>query len=148
MNNNISMIKSIALFSVELLFTFTVFGFNIKLGSNVYNWFAGLFGGFMFFWIMYFDTKIDNKAAFKMAFMGPTLSVFLSPWICEIRGVSLDEKSAPVIYFFVAFFGLTIVKVLYGFSKRVEEELPQIVMNFIRKKFDTSSKKKTLNKDT
>lgn len=141
MNTNIPMIKSIALWSIELLFTFTIFGFNIQIGSTVYNWFAGLFGGFLFFWVMYFDDQIDNKAAFKMAFMGPTLAVFLGPWICEIRDVKLEDNSAPVVYLCIAFFGLTVVKIFYGFSKYAEKELPAMFWAMVKRKLNLIGKK-------
>ncbi len=139
--NTTTMIKSTLLWITELLFTFTIFNFNLSIGSTFYNWFAGLLGGFIFFWFMYFDEEVNNKAAFKMSLIGPSLSVFFGKWICEKYNIPLDSTDASIIYLLVAFFSLSAAKIAYGFSRNAEKELPAMLWKYLRKKLGLRNEK-------
>lgn len=133
---NIQMMKNVGIWALELAFTFTLFGYNISIGSTFYNWFAALFGGFMYFWLMYFDEDTSNKAALKMAFFGPGIAVIIAPIICEYYGITLNRPLARAVYMLVSFFGLTTVTILYSLSKSIKKEAPSIIWRIIRKKTD------------
>lgn len=133
------MIKNVGIWALEFAFTFTLFGYNLSIGSTFYNWFAALFGGFMYFWLMYFDEETPNKAALKMAFFGPGIAVIFAPIICEYYGVGLERHAARAVYMLVSFFGLTIVTILYSLSKSAKKEASGIIWKIIRKRIGGSN---------
>lgn len=128
------MIKNSVLLFAEFIMTFTFLGYNLEIGSSVYNWLAALGGGFFFFAMMYYDPKIDNRAAIKMAFIGPSIAVVFAPLACEHYNIAFDRSAAKAIYMTIAFFGLVFVRIAYGLSAMMERDVAVLLWNIIKEK--------------
>lgn len=139
------MIKTISIWALEILFTFSFLGYNITLGSTFYNWLSALFGGFLYYWLMRYDEEVPNKAALRMVFVGPPLAVVFGPIICLKLGIALEHPNAKGIYLVFAFLGLTIATFIYNLSKKAKSEGPSIAWNFIMKWWGTKTKEKNAN---
>ena len=135
------MIKNSIAWGLELITGFVIFGYNIEIGSGVYNWLSAFVGGGLFYSMMLYDDKTDNREAIRVAISGPALAVIFAPVLCEKYAITFDQPMAKAIYCGIAFCGLFAIKIVYQVTSIAAKELPTLVWGAFKNRFFPTQKK-------